>query len=138
MARDLYIGLTIDDYTLDKYVGAGQIGSVYRAVRPDLRDTWACKVIPEGRLKQGWERELQKISRLRSIPEVVQFHSFGDKKGENFRPFSYVMFDFIQGQNLEDFVQTNPALVNMAFVESLTEALLRVLHACEAESIVHG
>ncbi len=138
MAKDPYIGLTIDDYTLEKFVGSGKIGSVYRAVRTNVGDTWACKVIPEGRLKKGWERELQKISRLRSIPEVVQFHSFGDRKTEEFRPFSYVMFDYIDGLNLEQFIERNSQLLNMAFIESLAEALLKVLHACEVEKIIHG
>src|SRR5688572_8529561 len=119
MAKDPYIGLKIDEYTLEEHVGSGRIGAVYRAVRPSLGDTLACKVIREGRLKKGWERELQKISRLRSIPEVVQFHSFGDEKGEDFRPFSYVMFDFIKGQDLDAFVTSYPGLINMAFVETL-------------------
>jgi len=135
---DPYVGLVISGYTLEKQVGSGQIGTVYQAIRKDPYDVWACKIIPEGKLRHGWERELQKISRLRGIPEVVQFHTFGGDHDKDHRPFSYVMFDFISGQNLGKYLESPAAPINIAFVETLAEALLRTLHACEAESISHG
>src|SRR6266480_4199901 len=79
-------------YYIRGFLGEGRIGRVYRAERADPEDVLACKIIPEGRLRKGWERELQKLTKLRGVPHVVQYYDHGtDFDGAN-RPYIWVMF----------------------------------------------
>jgi hypothetical protein len=68
-ATDKYIGLQpIKDYQLTRRLGEGKIGTVYLAERTGgLQHSLACKIIKEGGLKQGWERELEKVLQLRGV-----------------------------------------------------------------------
>ncbi len=138
-ANDPYIGLEpTPDYRLTKLEGEGKIGRVYRAERSDPHDVLACKIIPKRKLKQGWEREIQKLAQLRGISNVVQYHTHGSKLDRANRPYVYILFDFIDGKNLKDHIAERPDHLDMAFVENLTRILLHVLHACRAGSIHHG
>ena len=125
-------------YCLTAKVGEGRIGTVYRAERSDPRDVLACKVIPEGKLKPGWEREIQKLTRLRGVPNVVPYHSHGTALDRNHRPFTYVLFDYIDGTNLRQYVEACPSPLDLAFVEGMAKTLLSVFHACHTEDIRHG
>ena len=136
--RDAYVGITENDYKLIKEVGAGRIGSVYRAERPDPKDTLACKIVPASELKQGWEREIQKLSQLRGVPDIVQYHFHGTFLDKSHRPCTYVFFDFIAGINLKQYMERLPWALDMAFVEDVFSTLLRVLLACKAVGISHG
>ena len=79
--HDPYVDIIINDYRLVEKVGKGRIGSVYQAVRSNPPDTFACKVIPENKLKDGWQREIEKVVRLRGVPNIVQYHAHGIKLG---------------------------------------------------------
>ena len=75
---DPFIGCSpIPGYMLVRQVGAGRIGSVYEARREEPDDRLACKIIPAAKLRKGWERELQKLTKLRTVPHVVQYHNHG-------------------------------------------------------------
>jgi hypothetical protein len=136
---DPYIGLVpVLGYTLTKCVGRGRIGAVYKAERLDPHDVIACKIIPEGKLKRGWEREIEKLSQLRGIPNVVQYHGHGQEFDRAKRPYSYVLFDYVDGKNLREYVGAAGAHLDIAFIENLTKVLLHVFHACRAVGINHG
>jgi len=138
-AKDPYIGRTVNGYRLTRKVGEGRIGSVYRAEREAyLADVLACKIIPEGRLKSGWERELEKVLQLRAVPHVVQYHQHGSALDANYRPFIWVLWNYIDGINLSEYIKSRPWPLDMAFVESITQIVLTVLHACKACGIQHG
>ncbi len=136
--QDPYIGQSVTDYCITEFVGAGKIGRVYKAVRKDPRHELACKVIPEGKLKDGWQREIQKVAQLIGVPNIVQYYSHGEGKGRDDRPFTYVLFNFIQGTNLWDYLK-NPSLpLDLTFVQNLADTILRALLACRAVNIQHG
>jgi hypothetical protein len=136
---DLYGGLQpVANYYLKELRGEGKIGRVYRAERTDPADELACKIIPEGRLKQGWERELQKVTKLRGIPHVVQYHSHGSGLDKKNRPYTWVMFQFINGENLNEYLSNPSSSIDLAFIEGVLRAILDVLHACRAVQIYHG
>lgn len=137
--EDPYIGLQpISHYYLTEKVGEGKIGSVYKAVRSEPPDVLACKVIPEGRLKQGWERELYKVVQLRAVPNVVQYHLHGSALDSNNRPFVWVLWDFVEGINLKEYVKRLPWPLDLAFIEGIARTVLQVLYACRAVEIPHG
>ncbi len=138
-SEDLYLGIAVvPNYFLTEKVGQGKIGSVYRCVRQDPLDTLACKVIVEGKLRAGWEKEIEKLSLLRGVPNVVPYHSHANAENRNHRPFTYVLFDFINGKNLKEYLVACRDLLDMAFIEDLTRVALKVLYACRAVGIQHG
>ena len=136
---DPYIGsLCGDNYRLEEKVDQGNIGIVYKAVRQNPNHTLACKVIPEGRLKDGWERELEKVIELSGIPGVVPYRSHSSAFDKRSRPFTYVFYDFIHGKNLRNIIEDSDWPLNMAFIEGIAKTILEVLHACQAIGIFHG
>jgi serine/threonine protein kinase len=138
-ATDKFIGLEpIIGYFLTECLGAGKIGTVYLATRKGLVHKLACKIIREGGLKQGWERELEKVLQLSLVDNVVQYHSHGSSYDRDHRPYSYVMFEYINGDNLDVFAKKHPEEVDIAFIESLLSTILNVLFACKSQNIFHG
>ena len=136
---DPYLGLEISGYHLAIRVGRGKIGAVYKAERTQgPSDVLACKVIGEGKLRAGWERELDKVVRLRNVPGVVQYHSHGRAVGHDQRPFTWVMWNFVDGISLADYLRDKPWPIEMAFAELIFETILRVLLACCSVEISHG
>jgi hypothetical protein len=139
LAQDPYIGFQpIPNYYLERKVGEGKIGSVYKAARKDPPDVLACKVIPEGKLKSGWERELEKVVRLRGVQCVVQYHSHGSGLDNNKRPFVWILWNFVDGINLRQYLERPPWPLDLAFVENVAVTILRVLYACDKVEIRHG
>ena len=138
-ATDKFIGLEpIKGYFLTRRLGEGKIGTVYLAEREGLVHKLACKIIREGGLKQGWERELEKVLQLRGVDNVVQYHSHSSDLDRDHRPYSYVMFEYVDGDNLNDFAERHSEEVDMAFIESLLSTVLSVLFACKSQNIFHG
>ncbi len=137
--NDSYIDLIIDNgYKIISYVDKGKKGKIYKAKREDMNDILACKIIPIARLNQGWEREIEKVVRLRGIPNIVPYHSHGTEADKNNNQFLWVLWDFINGTNLKKFIDISPRELNLAFIENIIETILNVLFACQAVDIQHG
>jgi serine/threonine protein kinase len=130
-------GIVVGKYKLEEYIGRGTIGVVYRAVREDIHDTVACKLIPQGNLKKEWETELEKVSKLDGIEQVVSYRIHGTEtiKGEL---FVYVFWQFIKGRNLRDYIKTDSSIVTISFIWDLIYQILQVFVAMEEVRIVHG
>lgn len=135
-AEDPYVGLDIAGYQLTEKLGEGRIGVVYKAVRSVFGDTLACKIIPQDKLKSGWERELTKVLQLRGIPHIIQYYSHGTHLDKKHRTFVWVLWEYIDGMNLKEFIHNNS--IDMAFIENALDNILRALHACKSVEIKHG
>jgi hypothetical protein len=140
ISPDSFIGLEpMKDYALVEHLGSGKIGAVYLAERVGgLKHLLACKIIKEGGLKKGWERELEKILQLRGVDNVVQYHSHGSAFDSNSRPYSFVMFEYIKGTNLKVFAENHPDQITIPFIEALLGTVLNVLYSCRSQGIFHG
>jgi len=128
----------MSDYFLTDKIGNGKIGVVYKAVNSVMSDTLACKVIASDKLKDGWERELEKVLKLRGVPNVVPFHQYGSGLDKRKKTFVWIMWDYIPSMNLRDYLEELPWPLDMAFIESITKTTLQVLHACQSVGIQHG
>lgn len=136
---DPYIGLQPrPNYYLTEWVGNGKIGNVYKAVRNNPFHVLACKVIETDKLKNGWERELEKVVKLHDVPSVVQYYTHGSDINKNNRPYVWVLWNFVDGINLKKYLENFPWPLDIAFVESIAKTILAVLHACRFEGIQHG
>ena len=134
-----YLDLTPDsDYTLTRYIGSGKIGMVYLAESARTELKYACKIVREGGLKQGWERELEKVRKLQGVPHIAEYRNHGSSFDREQRPYYWVLFDYVDGPNLRDLLKDPSFVLTMPFVESVIRSLLRVLHACSVEGIFHG
>jgi serine/threonine protein kinase len=135
--KDPYVGVDLrNGYIITEYVDSGKMGSIYKAKNKDTQDILACKVIRK--LRDGWQREIQKVVRLRSIPNIVAYHSHSTELDKNNMPFIWVLWDFIKGKNLREYIKNPPGKLDLAFIEDIAKTILRVLHACRAVDVQHG
>lgn len=135
-----FIGLQVGKYEVTDYVGKGKIGLVFKARNRNLpTDIVACKLISPERLKTGWERELERLTTLNTVPNIAHYRDHGTCFGPDKKPFVFVHYDFVNGRNLKEYLaQTADGDLALSVIEWLAEALLMVLHACEQAKIVHG
>lgn len=135
---DQFLGLEVNRYKITKYINKGKIGRVYKAVREDIGNTLACKIIPLFKLKEGWQRELEKVVLLSGIEGVVQYRMHDTALDRSNMPFVWVLWEYIDGCNLNQYLKSEFFRLNLAFIEQLMEAILKVLLACSQTGIQHG
>ena len=134
-------GQEVAGYVLDRYIGHGKIGIVYHAIKRDIQDEAACKIIPHETLKPEWEFELQKLVKLGGVPQVVQYKTHcsailpGEKGGT---PYVCILYQFVDGDNLREYVKTHPNLVTLGFIQDVIVQILHVFQAQKATGIIHG
>lgn len=134
---DPYIGLEVGGYKLIELIGKGGIGAVYRATKESLRLVVACKVIPQNKLKNGWEHEIEKAAALDGVPGVVTYKGHGPGLNNNNETYVWILWTYVQGCNLRQLVEEHPEEINMAFIQNLTRTVLNVLVACKNQQIAH-
>src|SRR5215212_2029948 len=89
-----FIGISINGYRLTKKIGKGKIGFVFKAVN-DSDEIFACKVIPELKLKNGWYNEVKKVRLLEGLPNVIQYKNHGSEHDHNKRPFTWIFWNYV-------------------------------------------
>lgn len=135
-------GLTIGKFVLDRFVGAGRIGYVYRAQHQQYpKCVRAVKLVFDS-LKPGWQVELEKVMQLELVEGVVHYHDSGTEhvtlEGRS-RLCLYSIWDYVSpGENLKRYLKRVDR-VPASFMLAVVERILHVLHACEAQGVVrHG
>ncbi len=94
-------GAKLGPYEIEKAIGAGGMGEVYRARDTRLDRTVAIKVLPahladRPELRQRLEREAKAISSL-SHPHICPLYDIGHEDGVD-----YLVMEFIDGETLAD------------------------------------
>jgi predicted Ser/Thr protein kinase len=134
-----WIGKMIGDYRLRSRLGQGKIGVVFLGEHrniPSLRRAY--KIIAEGQLKPGWDREIAKVSQLNGVTEVAPVLEFGPVMDFNNRNCTFIAYDYVDGKNLREFARSEQSKVTVSFVVVLLNALLRVQFACSQVGFEHG
>ena len=129
MSEPLQPGTQWGDFAILSLLGAGGMGSVYRARDPAGREV-ALKVLagrPSIQVQQRFEREAQVTAKL-AHPGIVRVHSAGHIKGRLF-----IVYELAEGQSFED------RLEDFSREEAL-EVVLQVARAlgfAHAQGVIH-
>jgi eukaryotic-like serine/threonine-protein kinase len=130
--------ITIGRYVVEKLVGVGAMGRVYRAHDPDIRRTVAVKLISTNLMGsvdrtdyiRRFRREAEAAARC-VHPNIVAIYDFALHEGEPF-----LAMEFVNGTTLRAVLDEKPV---MAVADAL-EVMLQVLDALErmhGQGVIH-
>lgn len=131
------IGYKIGEYVLTEHRGHGKNGVVYRAENPAIGETLACKIVCTRTLKDGWEDELKKVVKLRGIQQVAGYIG-RDFIPVNNEPCVCIFSEFVDGQDLREYIKANRDYITVSFIEAFVDEVLNAFYAMEKQGISHG
>ena len=131
---DPFVGKTIDGLRVESVIGAGGMGTVYKATQLSLGRSVALKVLPEHlaqdpQFLERFHREADALSRL-SHPNIVTVYDRGEIDG---RP--YLVMEFVEGYSLRELMRSGP--VESAEASRIATRVLRALGHAHGQGIVH-
>ena len=101
--KDQFINKIIGEYILEKEIGRGKIGVVYRARHNDIQGLMvAIKIIPQDNLKNDWKKEIEKVSMLDGIKQVIQLKGPPEAKLLNDIPYVCIFWQYVDDDNLKE------------------------------------
>lgn len=123
----------IDHYRIEKLLGEGGMGSVYRAIDVNLNRPVALKVMHtqfanRTEFQRRFLQEAQAAARL-SHPNIVTVYNFANRNG-----FLYIAMEFVEGLSLGSFIKQ---LVQRNQVLKLNESLFLLAQAADALGYAH-
>jgi serine/threonine protein kinase len=128
-------GQQLDHVLLEKFIGGGGMGAVFRAWDTNLHRTVAVKVLSQrqggdGDSQRRFQIEARSAARL-DHPNIARAHYVGEDRG-----VQYIVFEYIDGTNLRDLVyESGPMQVGDAL--NITLQIAGALaHSWERE-VVH-
>jgi TolB-like protein/Flp pilus assembly protein TadD len=124
----------LDRYILQRPIGAGGMGQVYRALDTRLERTVAIKLLPHNVAEDtAWRRRFLNEARSASAlnhPNIVSMYDICTDHNVDF-----LVMEFIDGQTLKDLIATKPLDLNQ--LASLGSQVALALGAAHAAGIVH-
>lgn len=122
-------------YTIQKKVGAGGMGTVYRATDAQLKRTVALKVLPRDKaqnpiLVKRFHSEAQAAANLRH-PNIIGVYDAGETDG-----YLYIAMEFVEGVDVGDLVASKGVLSPKRSLDIIRQVTLALQHAYE-QNIVH-
>jgi serine/threonine protein kinase len=127
-SADPFLGKLVDQrFKLEAFLGAGSVGSVYRA-RDVIRGGWAALKIWNGtalntQTRGRFEREAMALTTLRH-PNIVQVQSYGI-----FAELPYVAMEFLDGEPLEALLKDGLPIESALAFDIMTQVLQALAYA---------
>ncbi|MGH9839404.1 MAG: protein kinase domain-containing protein [Blastocatellia bacterium] len=135
--KDNLIGRTLEGkYRLDAVIGAGGMGTVYRATRLMIGDAIAIKVLKPDQVAapqalERFRREAQAAARLKH-PNAVTIHDFGVAEDGPV----YLAMELVEGRSLRAWLREQGPLVPTAAAEVMRQ-VCAALDEAHRQQIVH-
>jgi serine/threonine protein kinase len=128
-------GHTLGTYALSEFVGGGGMGAVFRATDMLLNRTVAIKVLAPSQARdeetlRRFKNEAQSAARL-DHENIGRVYNVGEDQG-----WHYIIFEFIEGENLRDYVMRQGPLSLVDNLTLLTQLADALAHASSRE-VVH-
>ncbi len=125
-------GRQLGDYHLNKFVGGGGMGAVFKALDTTLDRTVAVKVLAGHRstdeeMLRRFRNEAQSAARL-NHENIGLVHAVGSSDGWHF-----IVFEYIEGTNLRDLVRQRGPLAVAAVVDISMQIAAALDHACHRD-----
>lgn len=126
---------TFGRYVIEKKLGEGGMGAVYRAVDSKLKRTVALKILPREKanneiLVKRFEAEAQAAAQLRH-KNIVCVYDSGELDG-----FLYIAMEFVDGIDVQDLVMRKGGLSVKRSLDIIKQVARALEHAHE-QTIVH-
>ncbi len=137
--NDSLIGKQLDEYRIDKALGAGGMARIYRALDTRLRRYVALKVIApafrtDDQYTTRFEREAQSIARL-DHPHIVQVYRFGEADG-----LYYLAMQYIEGADvgwLIDDYRQDGELIPIGDIARIIQDIGLALDYAHSKGVIH-
>jgi serine/threonine protein kinase len=128
-------GQKLDRVLLEKFVGGGGMGAVFRALDTDLHRTVAVKVLSlrhgsDSESLRRFQTEARSAARL-DHPNIARAYYVGEDRGVR-----YIVFEYIDGTNVRDLVYGNGPLRLGDALNVTLQIASALAHAWERE-VVH-
>jgi serine/threonine protein kinase len=125
-------GRQLGDYRLDKFVGGGGMGAVFKALDTTLNRIVAVKVLAghqsaDEEMIRRFRNEAQSAARL-NHENIGLVHAVGSSNGWHF-----IVFEYIEGTNLRDLVRQRGLLTVAAVVDISMQIAAALDHACRRD-----
>jgi len=127
------------DYEILDLLGSGGMGFVFRARQKSL-DRIVCLKVPREEIRADeaamarFEREAKTIARI-NHPNIVSIFVVHLPKNPAETPF--IVMEFIEGRELEDYIFANRGRLNVGDLLDLAKQICAGLHAAHETQIVH-
>jgi len=134
--EDPFLGKVLaGNFRVEKQIGVGAMGSVYRAQQLSLNKTVAVKIlhqrlVGDEHLERRFHREAQAASRL-SHPNSIQILDHGTADGALF-----IVMEYLEGRDLGKLIREDPPL-GWARICDLLAQVCAVLDEAHAAGIIH-
>ena len=132
-SADPFLNKRIEHYLITKKIGAGGMGSVYKAVDNKLQRTIAIKfLMNQNQTHDLHERFLREARSAASLnhPHIVTIYEIGEFENQ-----SYIAMEYIDGKPLDDFIQN----VNYT-IEDVVRIIIQVcdgLKSAHDRNLIH-
>ena len=128
-------GQQLEHFRLEEFIGGGGMGTVFRGTDLQLDRSVAVKVLTHryadsSETVRRFRVEAQSAARL-NHEHIASVYYVGEDKGWNF-----IVFEYIEGQNLRDVVAQQGPLSVEQCVDIVAQIASALEHACERE-VVH-
>jgi serine/threonine-protein kinase len=124
-----------DRFVLEEPLGAGGMGSIYRARDERLGEDVAIKIMKRALLddvvlRERFRREALSLAKLRH-PGIVTVYDSGEADGD-----LYTVLELVRGETLEHVMERDGSMT-LAQASPLFEQILAALEVCHDSEIVH-
>jgi serine/threonine protein kinase len=130
----VFVGAVLDKkYHLDKLIGEGGMGQVYRATHIELGKHFAIKILPPAVAtgeKAALERFLNEAKTIAKInhENVINISDFGTAEDSG---LVYLVMEYLKGMTLKEMIEKKKRL-------GYREMVLILEKVCDAMTLVHG